>query len=840
MLLQTFLQDIRIGLRVLIKEKSYCALAVTVLALGICAVTTQFTIVNGVLLHAFPFRDADRLVDVRIADPTNFSPERFSSLTIPADFAELREQQKSFSEVVAYLSGATVYLTWNDQPARIEGAYVTHDFFRSLGVAPALGRDFLPEEDQPGVAKAVLLSDALWRSDFGADPGIIGQTVRVNGGAGVVVGVMPPKFAFPGNDRIWLPLSTEYPIKPRGDPSNRNVNILARLKPGVSLAQASAEVTSIAQGFAAAHPTTNQSFTLGYVRPLIRAFIGGGTPGLLYTMLAFCVGVLLIACVNVMNMQLARSLLRAKELAVRSSLGATRGRLLRQMLTESLLVATLGAGLGVILAYWAADWFDAATRNTSLSLPSWMSFTIDAKVLGFVVASTMLAAVVSGLVPAWFASRANAAEVLREAGRGSTSRLVGLFTKSLVVFQIFVTCILLIGALLQLQSLVNLQRIDYGYDTTSIVSARLGLFGGNYPTNESRRLFYEKVLRELRNSPEIAGAALTNRVLMILSGSGGNPPVEIEGKQYAKPSDRAATNFENVSAGYHEMLGQKLLEGRYFSEEDSDQRQPVAVVNATFARKHFGNESAIGRRFRTTYPDGTQPGTWRTIVGVVTDVRMLQPVSGQQDDNAGFYVPYFSQGFGQIGPGPIAPRFGTIVVRPRHSDRGEAAIQALRDAVKRIDPDLPPYFIETPKTSLGKFLGPNRIIVVMFAFFGLVAAALASVGLYGVLSFAVNQRTQEFGIRMALGADGRSVLSLVLRQGLWQLGIGLALGLGLAFVLGTAGAQSLQNRLFGISPTDPRTYAAVALLFSLVALLAILVPARRATKVDPMSALRAE
>jgi predicted permease len=839
MLLQTFLQDIRIGLRVLIKEKSYCALAVAVLALGIGAVATQFAITSGILLHTFTFRDAEQLVDVTVADPSKFAPDLFNTPTLmtPADFADLREQQKSFSDIVGYIARSTVNLTWNGQPKRLEGGYISHDFFRVLGVAPALGRDFLPEDDREGVEKAVLLSDALWRSDFGADPSIIGQTARINGQASVIIGVMPPKFSFPFNEQLWLPLNTEYPVKPRGDPSNRNVGLIARLKPGIGIEQASAEVTSIAQGLAAAHPATNKPFTLGYVRPLNKALFGAGLAGLLYTMLGFCVGVLLIACVNVMNMQFARSILRARELAVRSSLGATRWRLLRQMLTESLLVATLGAGLGVILAYWATDWFDASIRSSLPFVPSWMTFAINAKVLASTVAATVLATVVSGLVPAWLSSRANAVEALRDSSRGNTGRTLGLFSKSLVVFQIAVTCVLLIAALLQLQTIINLQRIDFGYDTGSVTGARITLFGGNYPTPASRRLFYDKVLRELRASPELAGAALTNRVRMIFSGSG---PIEIEGRQYASDGDRTVAQFENVSAGYHEVLGQKLIEGRHFIDVDSDQRQPVAVVNATFARKHFGSETAIGRRFRLTAANGARLGPWRTIIGVVTDVRMLPPYNPLNHDNAGFYVPYFATAFGPVAAQADAPQSGTIVAKPRGGARGEAAAQAVREALRKVDPDLPPYFVDTPKVSIERSLGASPLIVTMFIIFGLVAATLASVGLYGVMSSAVNQRTQEFGIRMALGADGGSVLRLVLRQGAWQLGAGLAFGLGATFLIGRLGAQSIQDFLTGISPTDPRTYTAVALLLSVVSLVAIYVPARRATRVDPMTALRAE
>jgi putative ABC transport system permease protein len=837
MFFESLLQDLRIGLRVLLKEKSFCALAVTILALGIGAVTTQFSVVNGVLLHAFNFRDADRLVDVTLVDPTNFTPTNFNNRVTTADFADLRAQQTSFSEFVGYLQGSTVNLTYNGQPRRLQGGYVTHDFFPALGISPVLGRHFLPEEDRPGVEKAVLLSDALWHSDFSADPEVIGRAVRVNGRAGVVVGVMPPKFSFPGNEQLWIPVNAEFPVRERSDRGINFIAILARLKPGVTIEQAQAEVTSIARQFAEQYPETNAAFTLGYVRPLIAAFTGGGPlPGLLYTMLAFCVGVLLIACVNVMNMQFARATLRAKELAIRSSLGATRSRLIRQMLTESLVIASIGALFGVALAFWATDYLDAVVHNLQNPVPSWMHFTIDQRVLALVVAATMVSAIVSGLVPAWLSSRASAVEVIKEGGRGNTSRSVNLITRGLVVLQILVSSILLIGALLQLQSIVRQQQVDYGYATGGVLATRMGLMEGDYPTSAERQLFYERLLRELRATSQFESAALTNRFRMVFSGAG---PVEIEGQTYQSDSDRTVAEFENISAGYFETLGVRLLEGRDFTDQDSDQNNPVAIVNARFAAKHFGRESAVGRRFRTTQQNGANPGPWRTIVGVVSDVRMQAPFNNQRD-GAGFYVPFFAAAFGPVPPTPVAAQFGTAVVRPRGGQRPEALAQALQTAVNKVDPNLPLYFTSTPKVAIDGSLAQNRIVASMFGIFGAVAVLLAAVGLYGVTSFSVNQRTQEFGVRMALGADARRILRMVLQQSAVQLGLGLVLGLGIALLVGTFGAEPIQNVLFDISPRDPLTFTFVGALLAIVALLATLVPARRATRVDPMIALRAE
>lgn len=837
MIIETFLQDLRIGLRVLVKEKSFCALAVFVLAVGIGAVTTQYAVVNGVLLRGFKFPSAERLVDVQLADPQNFTPNNFNSRMTTADFADVRAQQKSFSEFVGYLNGSTVNLTWNGQPDRLQGGYVTWDFFRALGVAPTLGRDFLEEEDRPGVDKAVILSDALWHRKFNADPGIIGKAIRVNGRAGTIVGVMPPKFQFPANEDLWIPVNAEFPVRPRNDRGINFISAIGRVKAGVSFEQAEAELSAIAKGFAEAYPDTNKQFTKGYVRPLIASFTGGNLNGLLYTMLGLCIGVLLIACINVMNMQFARASLRAKELAIRSSLGATRIRLIRQMLTESLLVASIGAVIGVGIAFWTTDYLNmyvhSGDQNTRI--PSWMTFDIDLMVLAIVVAAAFFSAIVSGFIPAWMSSRASAIDALKEGGRGNTGRAVNIITRVLVVFQILITCLLLVSAVVMVRSIVKQQTIDYGYDTAGVLGARMGLMEGDYPTTERRQLFYERLLRELRASPQFEAVAFTNRFRMVFSGNG---PIEIEGKDYKQDSDRTTSEFENVTPGYNDVLGQKVVEGRYLTDEDSDQKLPVAVVNASFAKKHFDGR-ALGRRFRTVNQNGTQPGPWRQVVGVVTDVRMAGPFNNRTD-GTGFYVPFFATAFGPAADTPQAQQFGTALVRPRGGQRPEALAQAVQDVVKKVDPNLPLYFVGTPKAAMDSFLAQLRLTAGMFLVFGLIAITLASVGLYGVMSFSVNQRSQEFGVRMALGADANRILQMVLGQGAWQLVIGIALGILATVAIAWGFNAPLSNFLFQTDPLDPIPFLGVTGLIALVCLIAILVPARRATRVDPMIALRAE
>ncbi|MDQ2659570.1 MAG: FtsX-like permease family protein, partial [Verrucomicrobiota bacterium] len=538
--------------------------------------------------------------------------------------------------------------------------------------------------------------------------------------------------------------------------------------------------------------------------------------------------VLLIACVNVMNMQFGRAALRAKELAIRGALGATRWRILRQMLTESLLVATMGAIAGVILAYWAVGLLVRSLNSLPFPLPYWVQFNIDARVLAFTLGATVLATMVSGLIPAWLTSRANPADVMKESGRGNSSRFVNGLTRVLVIGQIAITAALLVAATLQVESVRNQSTVDYGYDESSVYSARMGLFDGDYPTSEARQQFFIRALRDLRTNPAFADAAMSSRFRMTFANFG---QYEVDGQTYVTDRDRPRGNSEAVSDGYFAALGLKILEGRDFTIEDNDAKQPVAIVNAAFARKYFGNQSPIGRRIRQFNP--AQLEAWRTVVGVVPDTLMQGPFN-QQTDAAGFYIPLLGA--------PPAPQFVTVVVKPHRGQSAESLAPILSQAVAKIDPNLPVYFGGTPERLHNEILGTNRIVASLFTIFGLAAVVLSSVGLYGVMSFAVNQRTQEFGIRMALGADAARILRMVMTQGAWQIALGLVIGIGgTAFLIHLIGREALQNFLFRIEMSDTLwIFCAVASLLSAVAALSCFVPARRATRVNPIVALRAE
>jgi putative ABC transport system permease protein len=837
MLAEETLQDVRIGLRVLAKEKAFCALAVFVLALGICAVTTQFSLVDGIMLRGFSFPNASRLANVAFVDPTSRTAAGVNQQVYSMDFEEFLPVQKSFDLMTAYLSGSTVNMTVDGQARRYTGAYTTDRFFRVLGVAPALGRDFTSADNVPGAEKVAIISHGAWQRDFGGTPHIVGKSVRLNGKPTTIVGVMPQGFAFPVNEEVWIPLYSEYPVRPRNDPQANAPGVIGLLKPGVTFAQAQTEFTAVAGRFAKAYPDTNKAFTEGLVEPLLNRYTGVQLRGMMWTMLACCVGVLLIACVNVMNMQFARATLRARELAVRSSLGATRSRLVRQMLTESALVAGGGAAIGLVLAFQSVNWLSATFRNLDNPPPAWMTFEIGRSALAFTTAAAVLAALVSGILPAWMASRARIADVLREGGRGATSGRIGLVSRALVVGQIVVTCILLIGSLLLARSILESQRIDYGYDTGGVMSARLGLMEGDYPTQESRKIFYDRLQRELTGSGQFAAVALTSRMRMIF---GNNGPVEIDGKAYKTRRDRTNANFDQVTGSFFQITGQRILEGRTFTDDDGDTRQPVAIVNAAFARKHFGSGSAVGRQVRTGNGESVPYGPWRTIVGVVSTIRMQGPFNDSNVDDSGVYVPFYATPFGPAPAGLVAGKFATVVVRPHPGQRADSLLNALRREIAKVDMNLPPYFGGTPRQHLESAIAAYRIIATMFTLFGAVAVLLASVGIYGVMSFSVNQRRQEFGVRMALGADSRRILWMLLKQGSRQVVVGLAVGIGLALAVAALGRSGIDTILIGVNALDPSTYVAVALLVAAISAAAVLFPARRATRVDPVVALRAE
>ncbi|HWX17748.1 MAG TPA: ABC transporter permease, partial [Chthoniobacterales bacterium] len=536
MILDSFRQDVRVGLRVLFKEKSFCFLAVLVLGLGIGGATTQFTVVNAVVLRGFSFPHPEQLMSVGLIDPQGTAPNNnFGIGNIPTaqDYEDLRAGQQSFAQMAGYLNGSTINVTYKNNPQRYTGAYVTEDFFKIIGVSPILGRDFTAEDNKAGAEKVTILGNEIWKRDFGGDPNIVGQSVRINGKAATVIGVMPANFKFPVSEELWVPLYNEFPPKPRGElllgANNAAPAVMGRLKNGVSIDQANAEFVGLARHIAQDNPKTNQNLTSASVQPLIHAMTGVQLRQTVWAMLAAVIFVLLIACVNVMNMQFGRAALRAKEVAIRGALGATRWRIVRQMLTESFVVAAFGAVAGILLAYWGVDMFVRSINSLSQPLPYWVQFKIDGPVLVFTVAITLVATLASGLIPALLSARGNAAEMMKEGGRGNTSRLVNIITRVLVVGQIALTAALLIAATLQIKSIRNQLTLAYGYDEEAVYTARMGLMEGAYPTDEARREFFLRAVRALRSNPQFGSAAMSSRFRMTFDGQG---QYEVDGQNY--------------------------------------------------------------------------------------------------------------------------------------------------------------------------------------------------------------------------------------------------------------------------------------------------------------------
>jgi predicted permease len=830
MVLNSLAQDLRIGCRILAKDKPFCFLAVLILGLGICGVATQFAVVNAFVLRGFSFPDPEKLMCVGLINPgASHQENNFGIGIIPSaqDYEDLRTAQQSFAQMSAYLNGSTVNLTYRGNPQHYTGAYVTEDFFKIIGVSPILGRDFTADDNKPGAQTVAILGYEIWQRDFDGNGRIIGQAVRINGRSATIIGVMPAGFKFPMTEQIWVPLFNEYPLKSRGDPANVFPRVFGRLKPRVSIDQANAELVGLAKRLAKDNPKTNGQLVSARVQPLLNAQIGPQLRQTVYAMLGAVLVVLLVACVNVMNMQFGRTTLRSKEIAIRGALGATRWRLVRQMMTESLLVVVMGASLGLTLAFWALKLLIRATDALPFPRPYWVVFNIDGSVLAFTLAATLMATVISGVAPALLSSRRSPAVMMKESGRGSSSSFINAITRLLVIGQIALTTALLIAAVLQIRSIRNQMKVDYGYDESGIYCARVGLFAGDYPSSEARQQFLVRALRAFRSNPAFENAAMSGRFRMTFGDFG---QYEVDGKPYVTNRDRPLGNLDFVSDGYFATIGLKILQGRDFTINDNDATQPVAIVNSAFATKYWGGENPIGHRVRRFNPAEPQP--WRTIVGVVPDTLMQGPFD-QRTDESGFYVPI-------LGVSPT-PRSVTVIVRPHTGQRAETLAAPLSKAVADLDSNLPIYAGGTPSSLHDNILGWNRIIALLFTIFAAVAFVLSAIGVYGVMSFSVNQRTHEFGIRMALGADATCILRTVMMQGAWQVLVGLAVGIGIAVILLLVIGQTVLNDfLFRVNALDPFIYCAVAVTLSIVAATSCFIPARRATRVNPLIALQAE
>lgn len=781
-------------------------LAVVAFGLGIGLTTVMFSIVHGAMLRGLPFEEGDRILAMAVANPS----EGIDQMGVAyQDYLAWAEEQQTLSAMGAYNTG-TVNVAGTERPQRFDGAFITAGGLDLLGLRPHLGRLHRPDEDIPGASLTLVLGHHVWQDHFGSDPGIVGRSLRVNGETATVIGVLPEGVRFPYRQDVWLPLRGD-PLSPRD--GGTRVNVFGRMAPGVELDGVHLDLSGVSARLATAFPETNEG-----VVPVVQTFmddaIGDEARTLLVTMLIAVSFVLLIACFNVANLLLVRAASRSREVAIRTALGARRVRLIGEHLMEALVLALAGALLGLGIAAVGIRLFTNAVSGTNP--PYWLHFDLNPVVLLFTVGLATAAALVAGLIPALQASGDRAHDLLKDESRGGTSLRLSRLTRVLVVGEVALSVALLASAGLMIRSIVNVGNLELGFTPTQVFSARIGLFETDFPTVEERRAFWIEVEERLRTLPGVEATALSSA----LPGTGsGTPQVMLQGEVYAQDRDVPRARSLLVTPGFDEVVGMGLLEGRLLGSEDQEGSTPAALVSRGFVERFLpGGESPLGRQIRFGVPSSGE-APWMTIVGVVED----QFHTPDDDTPWAVYTPLAQSD----------ARFMSVLARVEEGDPMVLAPQ-VRELVASVHADTPIYFVQHVGEAIRQQTWFYTVFGVLFAAFGAAALFLASVGLYGVLAFSVRRRTAELGIRMALGADAGQVRSLILRQGLVQIGIGLALGMGLALLLGGA----LAGFLFQVQPRDPVVLMGTAALLLLTGLLASVLPVRRATRVDPMVALR--
>jgi len=804
------LQDLKYGFRLLRKYPGFSLAIVVTVALGLGANATIFGVINAVLLEPLPYSQPDRLV--RLWE-TNLKQNQSESPVSVPNFQDWHRQQTAFEQLAA-LELATFNLTGRGEPQRVAAARITANLVPTLGVAPALGRSFLASEETPGSNRVVLLSDALWQRQFGGDRSIVNQSVQLNGESYTVVGVMPSGFQFGGNREVLVPFVIDPQKEPwRADRSNRNLQVFGRLKPGVSFSQATSDMDTVAQRLEQQNAKSNTGW-----RVRASTFYDWIVPNeVRKSMLALFVGVnllLLIACSNVANLLLANATTRRQEMATRAALGASPGRLARQVLIEGLLLAGLGGVLGLGLAYFGTKLLASASVQNIARLSE---SRIDARVLGFTFLITTLTGLIFGLAPAWGAARVNLTDKLKEGGRNdsggrSTNRLRG----ALIVAEVTMATAVLVGAGLLVNVLAQLRAMPLGFAPDNVFTMQISLPGSKYGDKEQCVDFFERLLDRVRAVPGVIDAAAGEQPPSSISTW--NVEITLEGADAATNEIRSSAEAHAVTPRFFETMGIPFLRGRDFPDHYRAEQPAEYIVSESFARRYWPNESALGKRFR---PGQNNPVG--EIVGVVGDVRTL---NSQQNAAPAFYFPY-----GYIGmPG--------LVVLVRTSSQPEAFAATLREQVRQIDSEQPVYNMRTMKELIGRATAQQRFQAVLSSLFAIVALLLVTVGIYSVVSYMVKQRSREIGVRMAMGASAQNILRMMIAQGMWNVLLGLAFGLGGSLVL----MKLIGSSVFGVAATgsDLRIYLFVALLLAGVAFIACYLPAWRATRIDPSTALRSE
>ena len=803
--------DIRSGLRLLVRYPTLSLVAVLTLGLGIGLGTTVFCVVNGALFKGLPFPDADRIVALVATNPSQQQPRQPIS---SQDLAVWQERQTAFEQLGAYTFAPVNLATGEGRPERFGGGQLTVAAFAALGIPPILGRGFREGDDRPGAEPVILIGQQVWRDRYAASPGIIGTAIRANGGFRTVIGVMPDHFRFPLREEVWTPLVIDSQAKARGQ--GPSYQVVGRLKRDVGLREAQAQAAIIAAQLEKDFPATNRGIGANVI-PYAKGVFGPEIFALLYTMLAAGIGVLLIACVNVSNLLVARASLRRREVAVRMALGAGRSRIVRQQLTEVFVLAVFGGTLGILLSVAGMRWFAQALAATPP--PFWMTFDLDYRVMLFVAALIGLATFLAGALPALHAIRVIPGVALKDDLRSSTSAGLGRFSNGLVIVELAVSCALLIAAGLMIKSVVQLKNVQMPFGTENILTARIDLPTGSYPDSAASIRFFERLLPALQAIPGVEAATLSDG---LPAAGNGSVPVRIEGKAYQHDNDAPLAREGIVTAGYFETFEAKLRSGREFTPGDLATSRPVAIINESFARTHFPNLDPLGRQIKRSRPGSMEP--WLTIVGVVPDL-IMEGIGNNNASPVGYYIP--------IAQSDVANGV-RIAVRTR-GESGTVTSQ-VRAAVTSLDGDLAIYEVSTMRSVIARQTIFYTIFGTFFMVFGSCALFLAAAGLYGVMSFAVTQRTREMGVRSALGAGGRQLIVLMMRRSVLQLAIGLAAGLALAL----AASGLLQPVLYHVNPRDLAVFAGVIATLTLASLSASFLPALRVTRIDPVRALASE
>ncbi|HKQ09541.1 MAG TPA: ABC transporter permease [Blastocatellia bacterium] len=822
--LEQLAQDLRYGARMLIKRPGFALVAVLTLALGVGANTAIFSVVNAVLLRPLPYAEPQRLVFIYDSWPGGLLPK---SPLMEAEFLRLRDEARSLEQVSLYTT-ATLTLTGAGEPERLTGGTASGDLFAALGVPVALGRTFMREEEPRGQGHVVILSHGFWERKFAGDPGIIGRALTLDGRSYTIIGVLPQGFKSPPEMQadsaieLWLPPGYNL----AGPCCSHGLNVVARLRGGQTLAQAQAEADTIMAGVKQDYPDgfPKDGIKRAVIRPLEQEIVGDLRRPL-WVLLAAVLFVLLIACANVANLLLARSEARQKEIAIRAALGAGRGRIVRQLLAESLLLAIIGGGMGLLLA---SSGLRLLPLIGSEKIPRLQEVTLDARVLGFTLLVSLLTSVVFGLVPAYQAVKFDLQTALKEGGRAAASaRGRSRLRAALIVAEVALSLVLLVGAGLLIKSFWRLRQIDTGFRAEQVLTMRLFPPASAYPDDQHVAAFYEEVLRRVRSLPGVTDAAVVDAVP--LGDRSGGTVMEVEGRPVELSAMNAA-GWRVVSPDYFRTLGVRLVKGRFLEDADQGKAKTVAVINETLARTHWPDEEPLGRRIRLlNRPPGSATTAFLTVVGVVADVKNDDLTAAARQE---VYVPLRQREAAIDGMG--LERQMSLTVRT--SGEPLELAKVIRQEVGTLDPNVPVAGVRTMEQILATVTVQPRFNMILLGIFAAVALAMASVGIYGVLSYAVTQRTHEIGIRLALGARQGDVLKMVVSQGMVLALTGMAIGVASSFAL----TRLMTGLLYGVSATDPMTFAAIALLLAGVALLACYLPARRASKVDPMIALRYE